>query len=390
MKVLFITYDFPYPTTSGGKNRAFHLIKLAAKKHEVSLFSFTREGFNESYKDELFKIGVKKIKLFRRRAVWDFRNISALISSSSSIFKQLYFDESLYRHLLSFLTDEKIDILHCESFYTGFYISDEIKKLGITQVFGTENLEYKIYEDYVQRSIPFFCRLFFQNELSKIKREEEWMLTNSDINIAVTEQEAEEIKGISKIPCVIVENGIDLSYFNFQKRKDNGKKLLFVGNFSYFPNSDAMQYFYHEIFKHIADPDLRLTIVGKRADSLSFLPDARIRTIEYVSDIRDVYADSDIFVSPVRIGGGTNFKILEAMATGLSVVADSSRLEGLGITNDEEVLIADTAVMFREKIEGLLQNNKLRETLAKNARKFVEEHFSWEEIGKKLDRIYKK
>lgn len=387
MKILFVTYDFPYPLTSGGKNRAFHLLNYSSN-HEIFLFSFTRHEISEKDKEEVQNIGVKEIRLFKRRKVFNFKNASVLFSKNS-IFKTLYYNSIIEKELLSFIQNKKIDIVVFESFYTGFYISEKISNLGVRQIFGTENLEYKIYSDYVLWKVPFFLRFLFQNTVKNIKTEEEYMLKNSDVNIAVTKDEKEYIEKISSKPCVVIPNGVDLEKFKFHKRDGKGKNLLFVGDFSYFPNVDAITYFYKEVFLQMPDSDLSLSIIGKNIEKLSFLTDTRIHAYSYVSDIVPMYKNADIFISPVRIGGGTNFKVIEAMATGLPVVADSARLKGLGVKNGEDILFADSPAAFKNKIEELFASNSLREKLAKNARKLVEENFSWEEIGKKLQEVYK-
>lgn len=388
-KVLFFTYDFPYPTNTGGKNRSYHLLKYAGKDLQVSLFSFVRDDFKDEYFDQVKKIGIENVKVFKRKKVKSIKNIKSVLSLSS-IFKSLYFDKKVQREILEEIKKRDIDVVHFESYYTAFYICNEVKKIGVKQIFGTQNLENYIYRDYAKYLAKLVIKPFYFIEAQKIKREEEGLLKTADLCLSVTEKESEEIESITGKKSLIIENGIDIDSFEFKpKKRGKNKNILFVGNFSYFPNLDAMKFFYKEVFKKIENEDLTLTVVGKNSEKLSFIKDGRVKVIEFVEDIREVYHSADVFIFPVRIGGGTNFKILEAMALGIPVVAFSERVEGLGIKSGEHLLVADSDKSFKEQILRLIEDDSLSLEIAKNARKLVEDKYSWEKIGVKLNKIWK-
>src|SRR3989344_787131 len=265
--VLFFTYDFPYPTTSGGKIRAHNLICFGLKNHNVHLFSFTREDISEKRKQALKDIGVKSITLFPRRKVFDPRNIS--LFSNDSVFKKLYWSQKIDQILFDYLRENSIDVLFCESFYTGFYLSGKTKGLNIKKIFGTENIEYQIYQDYVKQNKLGILKNVLTSEVEKIKSEEVLALKNADLTLAVSEAEQKMLLDLDKSSQVkVVENGVDLKTFSYSWVKRNTKNLLFVGNFSYFPNRAAIKYFYDEVFKKMTDVDLRLRIIGKDSDRL--------------------------------------------------------------------------------------------------------------------------
>ena len=156
-KVLFFTYDFPYPITSGGKNRAYHMLKYASNDVELHLFSFIRPGFKEIYKEELKKIGVKNSTLFERPAAKKIQILKKVIQKpQQSIFKSLYYSPAIDKILEEYLKVNEISILHAESFYTGFYLSKQKQMQGIKQIYGSENVEYVLYKEYVENSVPLF------------------------------------------------------------------------------------------------------------------------------------------------------------------------------------------------------------------------------------------
>jgi glycosyltransferase involved in cell wall biosynthesis len=386
-KILFVTYDFPFPTTSGGKSRAYHMMKFGGKDLEMHLFSFVRSDFKEEYKEELEKIGVKKITTIFRRKLMHPGNSKALLSKSHSIFYYLYFDKKIEEQLVDYVKTNKIDIVHFESFYTGFYISDSLSKLGVRQIFGTENIEYSIYKDYVAQKAPIFIKPLFGKEALKIQGEEEKMIKNSDMTLAVTKNDFDVVKKMNE-NCEIVENGVDIDQFVYSApEKTDRTKLLFVGNFSYFPNIDAIQFFYKEVFTKLPEK-FTLTIIGKKVQELG-ISDTRVSLIEFIPDVRTAYASADIFISPIRIGGGTNFKILEAMAMGLPVVAHSARVDDLGATSGRELLVAEEGSAFIEQIELLSKDYVLSLSISKSAREFIEKRYAWDIIGKKLNTLWK-
>lgn len=386
-KILFVSYDFPYPTNTGGKNRAYNLIKHAGKDLEMHLASFVRDDFKKEYEKEIKKIGVKTIQLFKRRKVNDIRNIEYLFSRNS-IFWFLYYNKEVEYTILSIVKSLKVDIVHFESYYTAFYIGRKIRDLGTKQIFGTENIEHFLYKDYARNS-NWLKRFFLSRQIKKIENEEKEFMRISDINIAVTSDEAKFIKDVSSKKCEIIPNGVDLKNFDYNlPSQESSDTLLFIGNFSYFPNIDAINYFYYEVFRKL-NKNIRLLVIGKNADKLEISKDKRIETISYVLDIKEAYSKGDIMVSPVRIGGGTNFKILEAMAYGIPIIAHPARVRSFGVKDGHEMLLAETPLAYEQKIDLLLKDFSLRKRLSKNARKLVEKDYSWEKIGDKLNFIWR-
>jgi len=384
-KILFVTYDFPYPTNTGGKNRSYHMLKYAGSGIKKYLFSFVREDFKKDYEKETDKLGVEVVGIKKRRQVWDPRNIFGLLRQDS-IFKTLYFSKATLLEICSIIQRRKIDIVLFESFYTAFYISDVIRNMGVKQIFGTENIEFKVYKDYVDK-VNSLLKPFYAFQTEKIKKEEIGLFKKADLCITVSERDAKVIREYAK-KCEIVKNGVDLDEFKFEApKKKHGKNLLFVGSFSYFPNVDGINYFYNSVFKKLGD-DISLTIVGKKVKTLPFVDDPRIIGKEFVPNIANEYENSDLVVSPLRLGGGTNFKVLEAMAKGVPVISLPHRLEGLDIEYGKDIIVVYNDDEFLDRIKMLLNDFDLRKRISKEARELVEREYSWEKIGKSVEDIW--
>jgi len=387
MNVLFLTYDFPYPTNTGGKNRAFHLLKYAVKKADITLLSFVREDFNPEHIQVIKDMGISDVRVYKRKRLKDPVNIPVTLLNQSSIFKTLYFEKRILEDVLSIIKEKKIDIVHFESSYTGYYIGEALKKTGAKSVLGTENIEHTIYLDYARKSKNPVKRPLLEYQARRLQKEEHSMMRQADIATAITPSEAQYIEGVSGKKCVVVGNGVDgaLSYKFDKKTKGN---LLFVGNFSYFPNVDAMHFFYKEVFP-LLPQNVTLTIVGKKGKEVLGFSDKRVIFKDFVDDIVEEYRTSDMLVFPVRIGGGTNFKVLEAMALGVPIVANPERLSGLNAVAGVHFLEASDASSYVSQINELYEDSKLREKLTQSARNLVEDNYTWEKISLSLIKAWR-
>lgn len=388
MNVLFVTYDFPYPTTSGGKNRSYHLLKYVSKHANVFLYSFVREDYNPESNEEILKLGVKSIKIFKRKKLNAFSNIPSTILKHSSIFKTLYKNKYVTKELREIIREENIDIVHYESTYTGFYV-EELKKMHVRQVLGTENIEYQLYYDYAKNSKNFLLKPFIYQQASCLKKEELAMVKKADAVTVITNAERDLLKVTTGISGTIVANGIEPDVFSYSFDRKIKNNILFVGNFTYFPNIDAVNFFYENVYGKIKN-EITFTIVGKKCNDAFRFTDKRIIKKDFVEDIIQEYKNSDILVFPIRIGGGTNFKILEAMSLGVPIVANPDRLAGLSAISGKHFLKAVTPDEYTEQIQLLYDDHALREKIAKEARLLIEENYRWEKIGHDLLETWKK
>lgn len=394
MKVLFLTYDFPFPTTSGGKVRAYNLLKYAVSdEFEIDLFSFSRIKMTAKGEvtgkqiEKIKSLGVNNIITYLRKKVSDPKNISVLFSTDS-IFKALYYQKAIEEELISYIQKNKIDILHCESFYTGFYISDALRATGVKIVYGSENIEQLLYKEYIEHKVNSLFKPFYNLQLQRIAQEESAMITHADTSLAITDDECAFMSRNTDKSCYVVPNGVTVKDFPFKiHKKKNTVSLLFVGNFTYFPNIEAMSYFFDNLYEKLP-ADIRLTIIGKKATQL-FSNRDRVVAKDYVEDIREEYAKADVFIFPVKFGGGTNFKILEAMASGLPIVGFPEKIVTTGAKQGTEFLAATSPEEFLQALEKIRKDPQLVTTLTENARKRIEKQYDWPLIGRALQKVWR-
>lgn len=189
------------------------------------------------------------------------------------------------------------------------------------------------------------------------------------------------------IPTEVIVNGADTDYFTPDRRPDPEPTILFMGTMHYFPNIDAVLWYFktmHEALR-AALPNLKVLIVGHNPppEVAALGEQPGVTVTGSVPDVRPWMARSWVQVVPLRLGGGTRLKIVESMAAGLPVVSTTVGAQGLDVRNGAQMALADEPADFVRKVVTLLQDRDGRERMARAARTFVELHYSWQMLGRK-------
>ena len=189
----------------------------------------------------------------------------------------------------------------------------------------------------------------------------------------------------------VIANGVDLSRFTPEIERP-GQRLLFIGSFRHFPNIVAYRFFVEQVWPLLRErsSEIALTVVAGPDPQLywrdhtglsSIPPDDRIRLLEFVADVRPLYAEANLAIVPTLVSAGTNLKVLEAMAADRAVVSTSSGCAGLGLEHSVNVWIADQPEDFARAIQELLHDDPLRRRIASSGRAHVERNYGWPQIG---------
>ena len=218
-----------------------------------------------------------------------------------------------------------------------------------------------------------------------LRRVESDAFRSCDLTLSCSKDDAALISQLApKAKVVTVPNGVDTDYF----RPESGSHaapvptLLFTGGFAYQPNCDALNWFVAEIFPRIRDavPDCRFVFAGLGAQSAFNRLPARPEGVECVSDpadIRPQFEAAWAFVVPLRAGGGTRLKILEAMAMERPVVSTKVGAEGIPCRDGEHILLADSPIDFAKAVLRLMADETLRAQLAGHAALWVRQNYDW-------------
>jgi glycosyltransferase involved in cell wall biosynthesis len=235
-------------------------------------------------------------------------------------------------------------------------------------------------------------------DIEKMKYWEKKFWKKATQLVAVSEADKE----VMKQDATVVANGVNLQQFKYipseKKFGTKEKRILFMGDFKWVQNIEAVNFIldtiWPEIESRIKNQELRkglkLWIVGKHIpEDIKAYQGGSIIIDENAPDATEkIYQKSFALLAPIRVGGGSSYKILESMASGVVVVTTPLGVNGLGAVADKHALVAETAEGLAGHIETLLENKKDYEKLTQNARKLIEEKYSWESITKVLENVY--
>ncbi|MBE0673006.1 MAG: glycosyltransferase [Anaerolineales bacterium] len=216
------------------------------------------------------------------------------------------------------------------------------------------------------------------------------------MNLAVSQLDKELLSHITGVGNFeVIENGVDIDYFTPSFSIKKNKSIIFAGRLDQYSNRESLLYFCSKVWPLIKKkhPDMRFTIIGNNPPvKLMEIAgnDKNIELLGYVDDVRPYFANAMISVCPIKDGGGTRIKILDALSMGMPIVSTSIGCEGIDVTPGADVFIADTPEEFADKVDHIVSDTCKRQSMGKNARKTAEENYSWKAIGAKLDRLYSK
>ena len=189
----------------------------------------------------------------------------------------------------------------------------------------------------------------------------------------------------------VVPNGVDTQAYQPLPTNGSSSALLFIGTMGYAPCADAAQFMAVEILPRIrrAVPDAQLWLVGADPPpAIARLQSEAVHVTGMVSDVVPYYRRCAAAVVPLRAGGGTRLKILEAMALNRPVVSTTIGSEGLDVVDGEHILNADGADAFAQQVVRALHDRSLAERLARNARELVVAHYDWDTIAARQLQTY--
>jgi len=385
MKILMVSSYLPYPLHDGGRIRLYNLLKFLKDKHEITLVCEKRENQTQADIDEVVKV-CKKVIVYNRPKAFSSQNIVKAALSSNSFLKTVHTHKEIKRLIEKELATESFDLVHVET----FYVMQNLPKTTLPIILVEHNIEYKVYQRYANKA-PILTKPFLRLDALKIKKEEMAAWKRVNALVAVSPKEQEEMGE----DAYLVPNGVDTKRFSLKKAPKNKKQktVLFIGDFRWVANRDSVIYIIKNIWPSIVSkyPEIKLWVVGKNIpDSIRNLVNPTIVFDENAPErAEEIFQASDVLLSPVRVGGGTNFKILESMSCGTPVVTNKLGNEGLRAKDKSEILICEKPDEFANAVASLLKDEYTYEKMSRNGRDFVVKNFDWENVSLKLDEIYR-
>ena len=402
MKILFLTPQAPYPPRQGAALRNYHLLRHCASKHEVHLLTCLPLQAEEWSEPELLNICSRVEGFHQPERPLHSRLISSLASTRPDMALRL---EQEWSHtiLQRMLAEENYDLVQVEGLEMAPY---GFRILGASGdrppvVFDAHNAEYLLQKRAALTDVRSLDRwhaaVYSMLQWRKLYHYERAFCRAVDGIVSVSEPDRRALTSLApQTPTVSVPNGIEISRYEPEPLPAASPPLLvFTGKMDYRPNVDAMLWFGLKVFPRIRRQlDVRLQIVGMdphpRLDRLRKITGVELTGA--VDDIVPYMHDASVYLTPMRVGGGTRFKILEALACAKPVVSTSLGVEGIPLRDGEHLCIADDEQSFADAVLSLLRDQaaggERSLALGTAGRSFVEERFTWDTILPLMDAFH--
>jgi len=264
---------------------------------------------------------------------------------------------------------------------------------GIPLVVDEHNVEYDLLLRMAQRDAMSFRKLFNLLEALKFRREERAFLQRADRALATSERDAQLLEKLAPgLSTAVVTNGVDTGYFHRPSGPRRKNHAVFVGATHYFPNEDGVLFFVQEVLPLIRRqvPEFTFSVVGGQPPpAILELESECVRVTGFVDDVRPHIWEASVFVVPLRMGGGTRFKVVEALAAETPVVSTSLGAEGIPAQHGRDLLLADTPEAFAEEVVRVLGDPAQAQSLQEHGLTFVKERYDWEVVGRTLEQALK-
>lgn len=393
MKILFVTPYLPSPPRSGGPRRLHGLISGLSRLHSVSVLSLVEPGEEQAefiratrqYCAEVVPVENEHYGLptSQKRAL----QLKSLVSPSSYE-RMVYHRPALQAALDQMFQRSRYDVINVEFSQMAYYRFPRTAKL----VLDEHNIEYDIlYRTYLaERGLG--RKLYNYVDYLKLRREERRIWRKFD-GCTLTSVRDEQLlrRDYPALPTTVVPNAVDTTFFRPGQTAAEPMTILFFGAIDYYPNTDGLLFFLRDVMPQVKErfPSVKLLVVGQSPPEIirRWASDNVIIT-GLVDDVRPYLERASAVIVPLRIGGGTRLKIVEALAMGKAVVSTRLGAEGIDVTDERDILLADTAEAFARQVGRLLDNGTLVHRLGRAARLLAESKYDWQAAVRKLEDFY--
>lgn len=375
MKIVVLLSRIPWPLEKGDKLRGYNQIKSLSKDNEVYLIAL---HFGKGIHDEAYSKLNQSCKEFHimRLSLW-----RAAFNILLAFFKGLplqcgfFYNKSVHKQIHSCIEAINPDVIYGQLIRVATYIEHE----SIPKVLDYQDVLSMGMKRRMETS-SIIKKPIYRTEYKRLQSYERRLFEVFDATTIIAQSDRDLIDHPKNESIVIVPNGVDLEVFVPQlceKKYD----LAFCGNMAYAPNINAVEFLAKEILPIVWNtlPDVNLCIAGATpSPKVKSFASEKIIVTGWVEKMQDIYAQSQVFIAPMRIGTGLQNKLLEAMAMEIPCITTNLANGSLQATDGREILVGNSAQEIADLIIRLLTQVEFATNLAKNGNEFVRDHYDWD------------
>ena len=302
----------------------------------------------------------------------------------------------LQQTLDQILRARRFDVVNLEFPYLGHYDLRQAPpgERRPSLIVDSHEIAYDLARQFARAGSNLGRRLYAGANWRKLRRDELGTYRAADgVYLCSATDERRLLNQVPGVRTTVIPNAADVEYYQPRPTDPapDGRTVVYFGLLSTIPNIDGVVHFAQDIWPRIAEaaPEARCKIIGGRPPpSLLALAGPRVKLTGFVSDLRPHLAAAAAVVVPLRLGGGTRLKIVEAMAMGKAIVSTTLGAEGIEAVPGRDLLVEDQPAAFAKAVHRLLAEPGLAARIGQSARQLAVERYGWSEAARVLEGFY--
>jgi polysaccharide biosynthesis protein PslH len=405
MRILWASHIIPYPPKSGVHLRSYNLLRGVSERHDVDLIAFIQEPWLDVfYPDRQEGLDECARELGKLCRSVQFLPIESLQRPGGKLRTALEGLVGPSCYTVRWLQSARAHEAFAEAARRTSYSLAHFDTIGLAPFrahfpgtpasLGHHNIESHMLTRRGKNETAVSKRMYFLLEGARVRHYEARVAGEFDLHITCSELDSARLREVAPlVRAVVVPNGVDAEYFQPTETSVSIPSLIFVGSLNWYPNVDAVLFLLREVWPiaKARHPELRFDIVGSAPPQSVVRLAAEFKDVSvhgFVNDVRPLMDAARLYVCPIRDGGGTKLKLLDAFAMEKCVIAHPIACEGIAVHPGVDVRLAESAQDFADAIDAMLRDNPARLAMGRAARTLVVDKYAFAQIGRELCNLF--
>lgn len=393
MNILQLSPQTPFPLNAGAKVGIYGTTKsLRNLGHEITFLTYRKEVDK--------KQALPKLSEICEPILLEYMANNTLFGAFINMFSGIPYNIWKYKTKLmadeikKVLRSKSIDIVHIDHLHMAWAIDVVKREANIPVVLRQHNLEMKIMKRFCENENSIILKKYSELQYSKFIKYEPKECQKFDKVIMITKNDEDELLSLNKkINTCVIPVGVEAKMLDKKMPIEKIPFSIFhIGPMDWFPNYDGLRWYLDEVFPIIVNQikDVKLFLYSKGVEKLNISDNIKnnVIVVGNVDDLWKHVEDKQLAIVPLRIGSGMRTKIIEMMGYGQNILSTSIGHEGIEVTNEKNILTADTPEDFAKKTIDYFYNKYDHSKLSENAKDLVRQKYTWEIIGRQFENVY--